>query len=226
MRPGRPQLGDDVHGLVVAKAPVPGVTKTRLAAAVGDQRAAELSAAAFVDTLRACRSAFPAGRRHVSLAGDIGDGVDAQAIRDELDGWTVRPQVAGGFAARLVHAHAEIPGPVLQVGTDTPQLTADGLRTVVDLLDTSDAVLGPAVDGGWWVLALRDPRDAACLHDVEMSSPSTGEQTLLALAARGLEVALAPELRDIDVAEDAEAVAAAAPWTIFARQWNLRGSVA
>ncbi|HSI26078.1 MAG TPA: DUF2064 domain-containing protein [Aeromicrobium sp.] len=209
-----------VHVMVVAKASVPGVTKTRLAAVVGEQRAAELSAAAFEDTLRVCGSVFDVGHRHVALAGDVTEGVEARRITRALEGWTVRPQISGGFAERLVHAHSQIPGPVIQVGTDTPQMTPEDLRTVVGLLDTSDAVLGPAVDGGWWVLALRNPRDAQCLLEVEMSSPTTGEQTLRALAARGLDTALAPELRDVDVADDAEAVAAAAPWTAFAQQWN------
>lgn len=215
-----PPRAGAAHVMVVAKAPVPGVTKTRLAAVVGEQRAAELSAAAFEDTLRVCGSVFDVGHRHVALAGEVTEGVEARRMTSALEGWIVRPQIAGGFAERLVHAHSEIPGSVVQVGTDTPQLRPADLRTVVRLLDTSDAVLGPAVDGGWWVLALRNPQDAQCLLEVEMSSPTTGEQTLLALAARGLDIALAPELRDIDVAADAEAVAAAAPWTAFAQQWN------
>ena len=53
------------------------------------------------------------------------------------------------------------PGPTVQVGMDTPQLTAADLREVAAAAATGDAVLGPAADGGWWVLALSDPAAAA-----------------------------------------------------------------
>ena len=213
-------LHETVHGLVMAKAPEPGSTKTRLAATVGPKHAAELSAAAFLDTLHTCRTVFGVGRRHVSLAGSLERADDAERIRAALAGWEVRPQDDGSFAERLVRAHGQVPGPVVQVGTDTPQITAEDLRGVVALLDDADAVLGPAVDGGWWVLALREPEAAACLTGVPMSSPETGAKTLTALREAGLSVALAPQMRDVDVAADAEAVADLAPWTEFARLWR------
>ncbi|MDT7600215.1 MAG: uncharacterized protein QOK26_2292, partial [Pseudonocardiales bacterium] len=72
-----------------------------------------------------------------------------------------------------------------------------------------DAVLGPAADGGWWALGLRDPRAAKAIASVPTSRPDTGEATLRALRAAGLSVAVLPELRDVDTAEDALAVAAA-----------------
>jgi rSAM/selenodomain-associated transferase 1 len=212
---------DFVHALIVAKAPEPGWTKTRLAATIGPRQAADLSAAALLDTVRACQSAFGVERCQVSLAGSLDRAVQAEPIRSALTGWTVREQRGGDFADRLIRAHREVPGSIVQVGTDTPQVTPGLLRTVANLLDSADAVLGPATDGGWWVLALRDPGNAACLRDVPMSTSATGEQTRAALESAGLSVALAPELRDVDVVEDAAAVASAAPWTEFSRQWSL-----
>ncbi|MFL6089371.1 MAG: TIGR04282 family arsenosugar biosynthesis glycosyltransferase [Aeromicrobium sp.] len=212
---------DAARVLVVAKAPQPGRTKTRLAATVGDVRAAELSAAALLDTVRACREAFGTSRCNLSLAGDLDDAVDAARLQAALAGWTIRSQTGGDFGDRLARAHQEIDGPVIQIGTDTPQITPNALQGVVDLLDGADAVLGPATDGGWWVLALNDPRHAACLRDVPMSIATTGEHTLAALRGRGLAVALAPEMHDVDVAADAEIVARLAPDTEFARSWQL-----
>lgn len=215
-----------VHALVVAKAPEPGRTKTRLAAAVGAQRAADLSAAALLDTVKACSAAFGVERCHVSLAGSLDNAVDADRIREALAGWHVHAQTGDGFADRLIRSHRQVPGPVIQVGTDTPQVTAADLLEVAELLKGADAVLGMAVDGGWWVLALHDPKAAECLRNVPMSSPETGARTLAALEAAGLKVALAGELRDVDQAEDAELVAQTAPSTEFARQWRLAGSTA
>ena len=65
-------------------------------------------------------------------------------------------------------------------------------------LDDHDAALGPADDGGWWVLALRDPEAAQALADVPMSTPTTFDRTRAALRARGLDVTTVETLRDVD----------------------------
>lgn len=210
------------HGrlLVVAKAPVPGRVKTRLAATVGDRDAATLAAAALLDTLTACSAAVGPHRCHLALAGDLADGVAEDEIRSALHGWSVAEQRGDGLGERLAHAHAALaPRPVLQIGMDTPQVTPELLGAAMAGLTTYDAVLGPAADGGWWALALRDPRHAAALVDVPMSHPSTGEATHAALARRGLRVGAAPRLRDVDHHADAVAVAESAPTTRFARAW-------
>lgn len=118
---------------------------------------------------------------------------------------------------RIAAAHADaadrLPGrPVLQIGMDTPQLRPGDLAEALAPLrapDGPDAVLGPASDGGWWALGLRDPRAAALVADVPTSRPDTGGRTLHALRAAGLRVHLLPEHRDVDTAEDALAVASA-----------------
>jgi uncharacterized protein len=114
---------------------------------------------------------------------------------------------------------AAYPGrPVLQIGMDTPQLTPELVGTALRDLGAADAVLGPAVDGGWWSLGLRDPRHAAALRDVPMSTAATGRRTWAALRERGLRVAPAPALRDVDEWGDALAVAAVASSSQFARE--------
>lgn len=212
-----------VDVLVVAQAPVPGRAKTRLGAVVGDHAAATLAAAALRDTLAAAWEYAGEGRCHVALEGDLDDGVDADALREALEGWQVRPQRGDDFASRLVAAHADLADlgrPVLQIGMDTPQVTPALLAEVADGLQEHDAVLAPAVDGGWWALALRDPARADVLRFVQMSTEHTRALTHNALEAGGLRVADAPALIDVDEVVDAEAVAREAPESRFARAWR------
>ncbi len=209
--------------LVVAKAPVVGRVKTRLGADIGMDAAAALAAASLLDTLDACAEAVGADRCVLSLAGDLGHAVGGSEIRDCLEGWTVHEQRGADFAERLVHAHLDAgPGVVVQVGMDTPQLTARLLTDAAEALDGHDATLGPAEDGGWWVLVRRDADAARALLDVPMSTPTTCDDTRAALVARGLSVSTTATLRDVDTVSDADAVAAAAPASRFARAWSTR----
>lgn len=212
------------HALVLAKAPVAGRVKTRLGADVGMDRAAELAAASLHDSLTACRDAVGVDHCHLALDGDLASARDGSVLQELVAAWSVRPQADGDLGARIAHAVGEVPGPVVQIGMDTPQVTADLLREVAAGLADHDAVLGEAEDGGWWVLALRDPAAAACLSDVPMSTPTTHADTLAALRGAGLEVGSAPVLRDVDTTTDAEAVASAAPQTAFAAAWREQGA--
>lgn len=205
--------------LVVAKAPEPGRAKTRLAATVGDQLAAEIAAAALLDTLDAVAAA-PVAARVVALTGDVDCAANATEIRQRLEAFAVIPQRGNDFADRLANAHADSADayPVLQIGMDTPQVTADLLTDCARRLLAAPAVLGLAYDGGWWVLGVAAPAMAECLRTVPMSSPDTGELTLKALRDKGIDVAPVLRLADIDVVDDVAAVRdACGPATRFAR---------
>jgi uncharacterized protein len=211
--------------LVVAKTPVAGLVKTRLGAEVGMERAAELAAAALLDTVRTCTAAVGAARCRLALEGDLAEGVDAGRLAFALAGWSVFPQRGEGLADRLAASQVDLadeaPGPVVQICMDTPQVTVAHLREVIEGLATCDAVLGDAEDGGWWALGLNEPRRAELLHGVPMSTPTTGAATRRALERAGLVVGRAPVVRDVDTAADAEAVAAECPsGSEFARLWS------
>ena len=213
--------------LVMAKAPVPGVSKTRLAATIGDEAAAEVAAAALLDTLAAAAEAVGPQACVLALAGDLDDGAATAEVRAALTGWTVVPQRGEGFDQRLANAHHDAgPGPVLQVGMDTPQMTATHLLGAGSALGTHDTVLGAAEDGGWWVLGRRDPAAAEALRGVEMSTGTTYDDTREALLGRGLSVSPTTVLYDVDEYDDAVAVAQQAPHTRFARTWADAASLA
>lgn len=200
--------------LVIAKAPVPGFAKTRLCPPATPAQAAEIAAAALLDTLDAVRAtecAVPV----VAMTGDLGDAARGREISRALEGTTVISQRGKDFGARLAHAHVDTaaahPGlPVLQIGMDTPQVSPRLLASAVEpvLRGDHDVALGDAEDGGWWGLALRDPRRANVLAGVPMSRADTGARTRRALAAQGLRPSRLPILSDVDTMADATRVAA------------------
>lgn len=193
---------------------MPGRVKTRLCPPATPQQAAALAAAALADTLAAaCR--VPGAEVVVALDGEPGPA---------LAGTTVIAQRGGPLGERIAAAHADVarlvPGAcTVQIGMDTPQLDPDVLGSCFDAVSRPggpDALLGPATDGGWWALALRDPRHAALVRDVPTSRADTGALTRDALEAAGLRVAALPALTDVDTMVDAHAVASACPGSRFA----------
>lgn len=216
----------------MAKAPVAGRAKTRLACQVGNVAAAELAAAALLDTLLACEEAFSADVRVIAISGDLSRAANLAALRSRLRGWRVIGQRGMGFGHRLCAAHHDasrlLCRPIVQIGMDTPQIESADLASVVAQLDEgrTDAVLGPADDGGWWVLGLREPARAKLLVDVPMSTEWTAQHTQRLLERDGAIVKGAARLRDVDTAADAEAVSLAAPDTRFARAWRTHAGSA
>jgi uncharacterized protein len=195
--------------VVLAKAPCPGRSKTRLAPVFGSQGAAELARAALEDTLDTV-SRVDAARRLLVVDGEL-----AEPPR----GFDLEPQVGGPLGDRIAAALALADGPALLIGMDTPQLTA-GLLSVDPDQQQADAWFGPAADGGYWALGLRHPgRDARrVLAGVPMSSPWTGAVQRRRLVRSRLRVAELPVLRDVDEPADAFAVADLIPASRFARK--------
>ncbi len=208
--------------LIMAKAPVAGQAKTRLAPAFGSAGAAQMAAAALLDTLDAVGSSDVA-TRVVALSGDLDRAARGTEIARALDGFLVIPQHGVTFADRLVRAHADAARsgyPVLQIGMDTPQVAADLLTSsAAVLLDRAvDAVLGPATDGGWWALGVSDPATASVLAGIPMSRADTGALTRAAIEDRGCVIRELPVLTDVDTPADVRSVAAAmAPTSRFRR---------
>lgn len=195
--------------LVIAKAPVAGAAKTRLCPPCTGAQAAALAEAALVDTL-ATVAATECGGRTLVLAGEAGEWLP--------EGFAVVPQCGGGLGERLAAAFAGVDGAALLVGMDTPQLRPALLEAALARLAApgADAVLGPAEDGGYWAIGMREPRPDA-FAGVPMSSERTAERQRRRLRGLGMAVEELPTLRDVDRWDDAVAVAAAAPASRFAR---------
>jgi hypothetical protein len=182
-----------VHLLVMAKAPVAGRVKTRLCPPLTLQEAADVAAASLADTLAAVASCG-AERKVLALDGAPGDWLSP--------GFTVIPQQGASFADRLANAWTDA-GPFgVQIGMDTPQVSAADLDALLGDIRPGRAILGPALDGGWWAIGLAGTDPAAVFAGIPMSTPETGRLQSERLAALGLDVRLAAPMRDIDTVAD------------------------
>ena len=196
----------DVTVAVVAKECLPGKVKTRLTPALSPEGAARVASASLSDTLATVR-ALPAARRVLFFDGDV---VPASA-----DGFEVLHQPGGGLDERLGFLFDAVDGPLLLVGMDTPQVSTADLAPVFE--DAArDAWFGPAEDGGFWSLYLRQPT-GDLLRGVPMSRDDTGAVQLARLIDAGLDVGVLGDLLDVDTIPDAERVADLAPDSDFTR---------
>jgi rSAM/selenodomain-associated transferase 1 len=191
----------DTAVAVLARAPVPGAAKTRLAPRLGADGAAALQRRL---TLRTLATATGAAVGPVSLfcAPDTRHAFFAECaakfaipLRDQ-DGEDVGARMLHAFDA-LLHAHDR----VLLVGTDCPALTTAHLAQAAALLDNHDAVVWPAEDGGYVLIALQ--RTAPELFDgVDWGTPRVMAQTRKRLQQLGWRWAEPAALWDVDRAED------------------------
>ncbi len=195
--------------LVLAKEPLPGRSKTRLCPPLRLEQAAEVAEAALVTTLQIV-SAARADRRILVL-----DGAPGSWLPPGID---VIQQRGCGQAERLAHAFDDAGGPALLIGMDSPQVTPAMLDRSTEVLarQGTDAVLGPAEDGGWWAIGLRRT-DPGVFRGIAMSRPDTGRRQLERLRRLGLRPRLLETVRDVDDFADAVAVARDAPETPFGR---------
>lgn len=201
-----------VQILVMAKEPLAGSVKTRLCPPLSYEEAATLAKAALLDTLNAALGAR-SERVVLVLAGNAGDWLNHEAI--------LIHQRDGDFASRLeaafLDAWAMSPLPILLIGMDTPQITAEELRSAsLRLLSEDvDAVLGLAHDGGYWAIGVKQPTQNIFLG-VPMSAHDTGSKQLATLAALGLRISMLETHRDVDFFSDVLEVARLTPDSLFA----------
>jgi len=194
-----------LHVLVMAKSPRPGRVKTRLCPPCTPEEAAAVATASLADTLDAV-AACRATRKVIALDGQPGPWLPP--------GFTVLSQRGDDFNARLTNAWSDTAGPGIQIGMDTPQVTAaelDGLLASLDGGADRRAVLGRALDGGWWVIGWRRAEPGVVFAGVPMSTPATGAAQERRLLSLGFELVHGEAKQDIDTVHDLTAVAAAYP---------------
>ena len=181
---------------VLAKAPIPGLTKTRLIPSIGAHAAAVLQERM---TEHAVTVAAAADIGPVTLwcAPDPGHASFRELVRRTK--LTLKRQPDGDLGQRML---AAIAGPTLVIGADCPALTTEHLRAAANALhDGADVVLIPAEDGGYVLIGARAAH-AQLFADIAWGTASVLADTRTRIAALGLTSVELPPLWDVDTEED------------------------
>lgn len=197
--------------IVMVKAPLPGQVKTRLAATIGDAAAL----AAYRAMAATVLAAADASGLPLTIAFTPTECLDAVTGLCG-PGRRYQPQAAGDLGARmdaaLARALADGAEAAVLVGSDLPLLSADRLLQAAQALRASRAVLGPAADGGYYLIGFtRDGYQPEVFRDMAWSAPTVAALTLARLRAAAPTVAVLPELPDCDTAADLARLAGP-PW--------------
>ncbi|MGK0360489.1 MAG: rSAM/selenodomain-associated transferase 1 [Bradymonadia bacterium] len=182
--------------MIFAKSPAPGRVKTRLAPAIGEAGAARLHTA-FVrdvvarhDTLARALTVWRAGDLAHPLWAELGVDLATQCDGDLGD------RLAGAFATELADGSA-----VVVLGTDSPTLPQGLVDRAFADLQTHPVVLGPACDGGYYLIGVRGAVPPV-FKGIDWGTESVFAQTVEALNAAGIEFAVLPYWYDVDRPDD------------------------
>lgn len=185
---------------IFVKTPGHSPLKTRLAAGIGHDAAERfhlLSAQAVAAVARSASSQLRGCTPHWAVA-------ETAALDDP--NWVSLPRIeqgGGDLGVRMGHVAEALRarfGAALLLGADTPQIEADDIIAAVRALDTHSHVIGPSMDGGFWLFATRDDVPAVAWAQTPWSQQDTAARFCDALG--DTPIARPRQLRDVDVADD------------------------
>lgn len=208
--PPRPSHDADVNRqppvsprlVVFARAPRPGTVKSRLAIALGDAWACAAYTTLARHVLGRLAEIRPGELRHTP--DDAGPELAGWLPR----GWQPAPQGSGDLGARMARTFAEHfqlgAARVVIVGSDCPDMTPADIRDAGRALAEHDLVLGPAADGGYWLIGLRTGATGweTLLREMPWGTDCVLAETRRRAAAGGLRAASLRTLRDVDEPAD------------------------
>jgi len=185
--------------IVFVKAPRLGMVKTRIAKTEGDESALMIYRV-LVETVLNHLTSFP----HVELRFTPDDAAN-EIERWRQPGWLLHPQGTGDLGARMERAFAQSFSAgarhVVIIGSDCPHATGNDVQAAFAALSQNDLVLGPATDGGYWLIGLSRPQPSL-FTEMTWSTDTVLTATMAHARTAGLRVHLLRELADVDTAED------------------------
>ena len=190
------------HLIVYAKRPLPGHAKTRLGAAIGAEQAAGVYARLLytylLDLLRADLT-------DTQIILSVACPADVPFFAAAFPELAVRPQVGGDLgqrmAASFAQAFAQGADAVVLTGSDVPDLDAHLVQAAFDALETAPVAVGPATDGGYYLIGLRAP-GAPLFDGIEWGTDRVLAQTEALIQARGISAVYLPEQFDVDTTDE------------------------
>jgi rSAM/selenodomain-associated transferase 1 len=203
---------EDTALIVMARYPEAGQTKTRLARSLGAEETAVLYRAFLADLAQRfaepnlpyqlCWAYTPV---HVDFAGLV-----AEMVPKAGQTMSCFQQQGHDFAARLLYSFqwSAVQGfhRTVLIGSDTPQISRELVADACAALDEADVVLGPALDGGYYLIAMRQPHDV--FSNIPMSTDVVLQMTIQLAQRQRLRVHLLPTLFDVDEWSDLLCLAA------------------
>ncbi|HET9846142.1 MAG TPA: TIGR04282 family arsenosugar biosynthesis glycosyltransferase [Nitrospira sp.] len=193
--------------VIFAKAPVPGGVKTRLCPPLTADEAATIHGTFVLDTLERTKAAVTKLKLHADryLACAPSSSLAFFRILEERQAVSLIEQEGEDLGARMNRACETLfqrgYQQVLIVGTDVPSLPLDYYRQALDQLERHDVVVGPALDGGYYMIGLKKLLPAL-FQGIPWSTDRVLTMTREKAVDMGLRVALLPEWRDVDTLED------------------------
>jgi rSAM/selenodomain-associated transferase 1 len=185
--------------IVFLKAPRPGFVKTRLAATLGDGEAANVYSELVRISIENIASLSNVELRFTP------DDAREEMLQWSRPSWGLRAQGSGDLGSRLDRAFSDafLEGfrGAIAIGSDCPEMTRKDVEGAERLLGGHDVVVGPAGDGGYWLIGLRRPVEGF-FDGIAWSTNQVLSQTEDAARRRGLTVARLRVLDDIDTEED------------------------
>jgi rSAM/selenodomain-associated transferase 1 len=193
---------------VMAKAPRAGEVKTRLLGALSPEEAKLLYVAFLSDTF-ALMEDVREERENLALALCYTPEGEEEAFEDvEREGSLMIPQRGDNLGERLTHCFADLFAlgfeSVVVIGADSPTLPGEYLFDAFECFETDDdVVIGPAEDGGYYLVGMRKLHKRI-FEDIPWSSSGALDATIERARESELNLVLLPEWRDVDTPEDVE----------------------
>jgi len=181
--------------IIFLKAPRIGTVKTRLAKSIGEQRACDAYRTMVESVLKSLNSL---ANVDLWFAPDDGEDEIKAWLRES---WRAFPQGGGDLGERLKRGFEKTFGEgsqrVVIIGSDCPEIRAEDIRAAWQKLKDHDLVVGPATDGGYWLIGLRTPQPKL-FENISWSSEQVLAETLQRAKALGLRIQLLRILSDVD----------------------------
>jgi uncharacterized protein len=214
--------------MIFARVPEQGRVKSRLAREIGEERALVLYGAMVADLLDSIGPT--ADDMEVEVLWTGSPEVDGSLLRQWFHDFPLSQQVGETLGVRLAVAFTERIAfyrarKLIAIGTDDPTLSRETIRCAFRLLDSCEWVIGPASDGGYYLIGCRAEDFTVEVFDgIAWGTDGVYEATTARIRALGETLAVLPQRNDIDVADDLRSYPAEAAGRVeeLLRSWGQR----